>query len=158
MAIYMKFAGIDGQTTAKGHEKWIELNSLQFGVGRGISAPTGSSANREASAPSVSEIVVTKLTDATSPLFFQESVVGKGKTVNVHFVRTSADQLETYLELTLTNTLVSGYSVSSGGDAPSESISLNFTKIEVKYTPYNADHSKGTPVPAAYDMATATKS
>src|SRR6185295_14966275 len=101
MAIYMKCAGIDGQVTAKGHEKWIELQSCQFGVGRGISSATGSDANREASAPSVSEIVVTKVTDATSPLFFQESLIGKGKQITIEFVRTSADQLETYMTLTL---------------------------------------------------------
>jgi type VI secretion system secreted protein Hcp len=157
MAIYMQFEGINGHVTAAGHEKWIELGSAQFGVGRGIGAPTGSDSNRESSAPNISEIVVTKPTDETSPLVFQEAVAGKGKKVVLHWVRTTSGNLETYLEVTLTNVLISGYSISSGGDAPSESISLNFTKIEMKYTPYNADHSKGTPVPAAYDLAKAAK-
>ena len=34
MAIYMKFGSIDGAVTTKGFEKWIELNSFQWGVGR----------------------------------------------------------------------------------------------------------------------------
>jgi hypothetical protein len=38
----------------------IDLNSFSWGIGRGISSPTGGSADRESSAPSVSEIVVTK--------------------------------------------------------------------------------------------------
>jgi len=64
--IYMNYNDIPGDATAEGHEKWIELNSCQWGVGRGISSPTGGSADRESSAPSVSEIVVTKATDVSS--------------------------------------------------------------------------------------------
>lgn len=160
MAIYLKFkdGSIKGNVTAEGHnDGWIELHSFQFGVGRGIGSPVGKASNREASEPSVSEVTVTKTTDETSPLLFQEAVIGKSKDVIIHFVRTSADKLETYLEYTLTNTLVSGFSLSSGGDAPSESVSLNFTKVEVKYTPFDDKHAAGTPVPAGYDMATAKK-
>jgi type VI secretion system secreted protein Hcp len=157
MAIYMNFDGIPGDTRAKGHEKWIEINSVQFGVGRGIGSPVGQASKREASAPSISEVTITKMTDETSPLLFQEACVGKGKPVQIHFVVTQADKLETFLELTLTNVMVSGYSVSSGGDNPTESISLNFTKIEVKYTPYDDQHKAGKPIPASYDLATATK-
>ncbi len=157
MAIYMKIDGITGNVTAKGHEKWIELHSMQFGVGRGIGSPTGKSSNRETSAPNVSEVVVTKLTDETSPLFFQESTIGKSKAVTLHIVRTSADHLETFYELILTNTLISGWSLSSGGDQPTESISMNFTKIQTKYIPFNTDHTPGTPVPSGYDMALGTK-
>ena len=33
-AIYMKWDGIGGQVTTQGFDKWIELNSFQFGIGR----------------------------------------------------------------------------------------------------------------------------
>ena len=64
-------------------------------------------------------------------------------------------KLEVYLKLTLTNTMISGYSLSSGGDRPSESLSLNFTKVEVKMlqndpTGAGADSSNVT-----YDISTA---
>jgi type VI secretion system secreted protein Hcp len=156
MAIYMKYGEIEGDVTAEGHEGWIEVNSFQFGVGRGIGSPTGRKSDRETSSPSVSEITVTKSSDKTTPLLFQEALQGEGVQVDLHFVRTSAGTLEVFYEVTLTNTLVSGFSQSSGGDNPSESLSLNFTKIEVKFTPINEDHSKGTPVPAGYDLSTAT--
>src|SRR5215469_505769 len=51
--------------------KPIEIESFQWGVGRGISSPTGGSADRESSAPSVSEIVITKAVDKASPGFFR---------------------------------------------------------------------------------------
>ena len=39
--------------------------------------------------------------------------------------------------------MVSGYSVSSGGDRPTESISLNFTKILYEFNEMNAKNEKG---------------
>jgi type VI secretion system secreted protein Hcp len=68
MPIYMKYndGSIKGDKTADGHQDWIVLNSFQWGVGRGISSPTGGSKDRESSAPSLSEITVTKHQDAAS--------------------------------------------------------------------------------------------
>jgi type VI secretion system secreted protein Hcp len=63
MAAYLKYGtSIKGEGVAEGHkgsDGWVEVGSLQFGVGRGISTPVGSSSKREASAPNVSEDVVT---------------------------------------------------------------------------------------------------
>ena len=52
MPIYIQYGTLTGDVTAAGHEKWIEVNSFQWGVGRGISSPTGGSSDRESSAPS----------------------------------------------------------------------------------------------------------
>ena len=155
MPIFMKYDGIDGDVTAEGHEKWIELNSCQFGVGRSITNATAKGVNREASAPSVSEIVVTKVTDGASVKLLQASCFGEGKDVQIDFCKTDKDKLEPYLTLTLTNTMVSGYSISSGGDRPSESVSLNFTKIECKNTGMGAANETGSPEAASWDLATA---
>ena len=154
MAIFLKFEGINGTVTAAGHEKWIDVQSMQWGVGRGISSSPGTTKDREASHPSVSEVVITKLLDETSPKFFTEACVGKGKVVEIHLCKVG-DKLETYMEYKLTNVMISGYSVSSGGDRPMESLSLNFTKIEMNYIPYDDKHAAGSPVRSGYDLATA---
>lgn len=157
MAIYLKYDGIDGEATHDSHKKWIEVSSLQFGLGRGISTPVGGTANREASEPSVSEVTVTKMMDGASTSLFTESATGAaGKKVEIHLVSTGSPG-NTYAEYTLTNALISGYSVSSGGDRPSESLSINFTKIEYKLTPYDDKNNAGTPVTVSYDLST-TKS
>ncbi|BCH35554.1 hypothetical protein MesoLjLc_74840 [Mesorhizobium sp. L-8-10] len=157
MAIYLKYEGIDGEATHDKHQKWIDVSSLQFGVGRGISTPTGAAANREASEPSISEVVVTKQLDGSSTALFTESATGAvGKKVEIHLVNTGSPG-NTYVEYTLTNALISGYSLSSGGDRPTESISINFTKIEYKHIPYDDKNKAGTPVTVSYDLST-TKS
>lgn len=157
MAIYIKYEGIDGEATHETHKKWLDVGSLQWGVGRAISTPSGSTANREASEPSVSEVTITKMMDASSPKFFVESVTGAvGKKVEIHLVTTGSPGV-TYAEYVLTDALVSAYSMSSGGDRPSESISISFTKMEYKFIPYDNKNKAGTPISVSYDIST-TKS
>ena len=155
MPIYMKYDTINGDVTAKDHEKWIEVNSFQWGVGRGISSPTGASADRESSAPSVSEIVVTKETDIASTKLVNESLQGEGVEVKLDFCKTDKGNLSVYLAYTLTNTMISGYSLSSGGDRPTESLSLNFTKIEMRDIGLGSKNEDGQPETVGYDLATA---
>lgn len=157
MPIYMNYdsLAIKGDVTEEGHKNWIELHSFQWGVGRGISSPTGASADRESSAPSVSEITVTKTTDAASVKILNEALQGEGKTVIIDFTKTDKGKLEVYQTFTLTNTMISGYSMSSGGDQPNESLSLNFTKVEFKYVPRKPEGGAGSPETVTYDLAAA---
>lgn len=133
MAIYMKYGAINGDVTTDGFKDWIELGSCQLGAGRGISSARGSASNREASEPSISEITVTKTWDAkSSSKLFEEAVSGEmDRAVEIHFTSTGAKKQETFFVVKLSETGISGYSLSSGGDKPSESISLNFAKIEL---------------------------
>ena len=152
MPIYMNYNNIPGDATAEGHEKWIELKTFQWGVGRGIASPTGASADRESSAPSVSEIVVTKDTDASSPKLLNEAYQGEGQKVQIDFCKTDKGNLSVYLSFTLTNVMISGYSSSSGGDRPTESISLNFTKIQMRDIGLGAKNDDGSPATVGYDL------
>jgi type VI secretion system secreted protein Hcp len=153
----MKVDGVDGAVTAAGHEKWIELQSCQLGVGRHITNATGRGENREASAPSVSEIVVTKDHDVASTSLFKLALWGEGKTVKIDFCKTDQDKFENYLQLELENTLISNYSASgSGGDhhsRPMESLGLNFTKITYNTTLMDKANKTGKPDRAMWDLA-----
>jgi type VI secretion system secreted protein Hcp len=155
MPIYVKYASIDGDVTAAGHEKWIEVNSFQWGVGRGISSPTGGSADRESSAPSVSEIVVTKPTDMASTNLLNEALQGEGVDVTIDFCKTDKGNLNVYLSYVLNNTMISGFSLSSGGDRPQESLSFNFTKVMMTDVGLGAKNEDGQPATVGYDLATA---
>jgi type VI secretion system secreted protein Hcp len=157
MAIYLQFEGIDGNVTATGHEKWIQLGSVNFGLGRRIAGTSpGKQSNREASTPAFGEVNVSKDVDECSPLLFSEACVGKAKKVTIHFCETGASQLEPFLEYVLSDVLISSYSVRSGtsGSHPNETLSFNYNKIEVKYIPFKGTHDAGSPVPAGYDLST----
>ena len=156
MSIFIQFEGIDGDATDDKHKKWIAANSVQFGFGRAIGTAQGATAHRETSAPSVSEIVFTKELDAASPKLFTSSLNEvEGKKVKIDMCRTGGPSgLIVYSTYILDNVLISGYSVSSGGDRPTESISLNFSKIEFDYTPFDDKNKAGTTVRVNYDMTT----
>lgn len=167
MSIYMQIQGIDGNVTAQGLEKYIELESFDFQVKRKMNTQPGATSDREGSKPSLSEITVTKRVDKTTPLLFSEATVGATKPQAViKFVNTGSS-LQEYLVVTLSNVLVSGYELSDNvpginedGTTPQkakpfETITLNFDKIEVKYTPYDEKNKAGSPIPAGYDLKTA---
>jgi len=155
MPIYMNYNDIKGDVSAKGHEDWIELKSFQWSCGRAISSPTGASADRESSAPSIHEIVVTKDTDISSTKLVNEALQGEGQKVKIDFVKTDKGNLEVYMQYTLEDCMISGYSKSSGGDRPVESISLNFTKVEFKNVAMKDKNDTGDPDTVGYDLATA---
>jgi len=157
MSIYLQIEGIKGNVTAKGHEDWIDISSIQWGVGRAISSSVGTAADREASKPSISEVSVTKLMEESTPLIFTEACVGKAKKVSIHLCTTGTETIDTYMEYDLEDCMISGYSMSSGGDRPSESISFSFTKLMMKYIPYDKAGKAMSPLPAGYDMAAGSK-
>lgn len=153
MALFMKIDGITGSAAEAGHTGWISIHSAQFGIGRSISQHAGGGANREAGLPSVSEVTVSKTMDNASIELFGWSVAKlDAKTIKIDFVTTGdSDPFVTY---ELTNAVISGYSVSSGGEMPSESLSFSFTKISSKYVKISADMKSKTPVNKYFDITT----
>src|SRR5262245_53597118 len=140
MPIYMQVDGIKGEVTESKHSDWIELHSLQWGVSRAITMHVGAGKSRDAQLANVSEIVGTKNMDKASVELFRWSLGGtQGKTVKIDFVTVGGNESHTYLEVKLTECLISGFTQSSGGDRPTESLSLNFTKLEYKYTGQKPD-------------------
>ena len=160
MAIYMNFnaKAPAGNVTAKGYEDWIEVDSFNFGVGRGISMEAGAMANREATRPSLSEITLTKRIDAASGGLFKSSVSGdEGVKVEIHVVQTGASSVEKYAVYNLEDAIISSYSISAAaGGPPQESISLSFAKIEADLN--HADKTNKNPknMRVGYDLTTAT--
>src|SRR5688572_6845368 len=105
MAVYMKYGSIKGPVTTDGFKDWIELQSFQWGVGRAIGTAARGSTSREHSEPSISEIVVTKLTDIASPKLFLDAVAGKlDSKVEVKFTTTTKGKVETFLTYKMENT------------------------------------------------------
>ena len=93
-----------------------------------MTSASASGADREGSTPSVSEIVITKVTDGSSTNLMRASLGmgpgAEGKTIKIDFCKTDASQPEPYMQFELTNTLVSGFSMSSGRPQPNNSMPM----------------------------------
>jgi type VI secretion system secreted protein Hcp len=135
---FLKIDTIQGESLDADHKGWIEVSSFQWGVGRGTVNATGGGGG--AGKVSFSDLTVGKVTDKTTPDLVSHCASGehiKSAVLEVvsHKLKIDANggSGETVLlRLTLTEVLVS--SVQESGqklDTPSESLSLNFGKIEV---------------------------
>jgi type VI secretion system secreted protein Hcp len=154
----MKYGTIDGEVTESGHEKWMAIDSASFSVGRSTNVEVGSGQEkRHRDQPTISDLQISRTYDKSSPLLFNESVVGKPQKVEVDFLEPAdgADAApNVYLKYTLRNCLVSSYSLGGGAGGCTESLALNFTAINIEYTAYDKEDqakvSKG-----AFDLVTA---
>ncbi|WP_347330413.1 Hcp family type VI secretion system effector [Marinimicrobium locisalis] len=157
MAIYLEYEGIKGNVTAEGYKDHIAVQSLSFGVGRGISMEPGNLSNREATRPTVSEVTLTKVADNSATALFKEAVTGSaGKKVTIKFVQTGADKVTEYMDYVLEDVLVSGYQISGSGDGdPVETISLSFSKVMVNYNDFDKSNKSSSPQRVGYDLTTA---
>lgn len=154
MPIYLQIDTIQGDATHETHKQWMDIEAIHWDVSRNMNTSAGSTANREASEPTISEMVLTKVSDSSSTKLFGEACTGKtGKLATIHLVTTGSPG-DTYIEYKLTNTLIANYSVDTSGDRPVETIRLNFTKMEVKYIPYDEMNNPKSPMIASYDLTT----
>jgi len=157
MAIYMKIDGINGNVSAKGHENWIELQSVNFGASRHIHSNTGHAFDREASKPTFHNITISKYSDISSSDLFTKMCEGKSiSQIQIDVCHTD-QELSPHLQYTLHNVIISQISdvVTKSSGNPLENLSLNFTKIEKKFTPRNSQNQSQAPKSAGYDLETA---
>lgn len=159
MAIYMNYnaLAVKGDVTAEGYQDWIELDSFNMGVGRGITMEVGQMANRESTRPSLSEVTISKNMDAASGGLFADAVAGDaGCKVEIHIVQTGAKQVEVYAAYTLEDCLISSYSVNAGaGGPPHESLSLSFSQIMKDLSKADKSNKNAASMKVGYDLATA---
>jgi type VI secretion system secreted protein Hcp len=119
---YLKIDGIKGDVTESGHEGWIELNSFSLGTPQTVA--TGSGAMHTGT----NRATFRARTGMWTPQIMQAVATGK------HFPQVTIDFGPT--EYVFHNVIFSSASAGGGGGAglPEESLSLNYTSVEIKYT------------------------
>jgi type VI secretion system secreted protein Hcp len=120
-AWFMKFDGVPGETPASKQHDQIEIESWSFGLPPNPKTPIGH------------DIVITRTPDAASPDLFKKCVTGQHiPKVHLEFFKADNDRIP-MLDFTLKNVIISDYNMSSGGDRPTESFHIDFTKFKLKY-------------------------
>ena len=147
MPIYAQFSGIPGnvQHVPGLHGSgWFEISSFQFGVGRGIAAPSSGSADRESSTPSVSEITVTKATDAASPNLFRECL-GPSGNLAVSVVFTSLGPPYHRHTLKLSRAVIKDIKPKRSGRGEL----AKYEKLTITFPEYHFNGVRNAPIPHA---------
>ena len=158
MAIYMDYDGIKGDVEESEHTKWIELDTFHWGVGRTVSMATGSGVDRRPGFPAFGEVVITKKNDISSGKLMKEAVLGEGKEVKIHFVRSSSNSSDKYLELELKDVAISSMEQQQkNGDSsrPVEQLTLSYQEFEFTFTGEESDLEESGPNRFGFDLKTA---
>lgn len=155
---YLKIEGVEGESTAKGFDKQMEIYSFSWGASNPTTVSAGSS-GLSAGRVSVSSFNVMKKTEKASPTLFQACCTGRHFPTAELVMRKAggeAGQLP-FLKYKFTDVMIESvqWSGSTGGDdTPTESLSLAFAKCEVEYQQQAANGNVGNPVLAAWDLTT----
>ena len=107
-----------------------------------------SNPERTAGRPSVSEISFSKMSDLATTEMYKACTRGtKLGTATLHVGRVENGVYMNFFTYAFDNAMISNISSSGGGGIPSDSFSLNFTKIKCDYTQQKSDstaNGKGT--------------
>jgi len=149
---FLKLDGIEGEVRDQDHAKEILIDSFSFGVSNTPVAGGGGTGKA-----SFSDLSFTKLLDKSSPQLYLHCAQGKPIRSAVLTLRKSGGDRNEFYVVTLTDVLVT--SVQTGGASsgqPTESFSLNYTKIEWKYVPEDDTGAQLPPVITSWDLQAGT--
>ncbi|MCG6898358.1 MAG: type VI secretion system tube protein Hcp [Thiocapsa sp.] len=155
LSAYMKVTDINGESKAAGHEDEIDLYDIQWLLEQEPRAMIGSGRTRGRA--QINPVYVYKWYDAASPYLAQACMKGKSIEEIVILVRKdSGDAHLDFLQITLTNSLISHYEVLGeyeGTKAIHEKVGIAAQKLKVKYIIEAEDHSAGDEHEIEYDVA-----
>lgn len=151
---FLQIDGIKGESTDEKHKEWIEILSYNFGVSQMASAASPSATSASAGhRADFQDLSIVKMMDKASPMLVKACAKGDPiKEVKLELCRATGNK-SVYMEYKLTKVIVSSVSVGGGGGSePTESVTFNFGKIELTYTPFDRDGKAMGKVPAGWDL------
>ncbi|HEY4307353.1 MAG TPA: type VI secretion system tube protein Hcp [Gemmatimonadaceae bacterium] len=156
---YIKIEGVEGEASAKGVEKQIEIYSFSWGASNPVSVASSGGKGLSAGRVSISSFNLMKKLDKASTALFQACATGKNFTKATVIMRKAGGDAgqSPFLQYDFTTLMVESiqWSGSSGGDdTPTESVSLAFAKVEITYNTVDAKGSPTKAGQAAWDLST----
>lgn len=154
---FLKFDGINGGATDKGHERWNDINSFNWSVLATASYTGGGGSG--VGKPIFSDFSWTQELDSSfTPLFADISTGKHIKNAVVDFTSIGAKP-QVYFKMTFDDVLLTGLALSATGTSdPLFAGSFTYGKVTLDYWAQNMDGSLGQKSSASYDVRTASGS
>lgn len=148
-AAYLKIADIKGESTDRDHADWILLDSVSWGSTQGSRRAAGSGSGPRLG--TVGDMVVVKQVDASSPKILEAITNGETfPSIELDLANPDGSQpaKEPYMQYTLSDVIITSYTLSAGaqGERPTESISFNYAKVDVRYEPQDSKSQEADPM------------
>lgn len=136
--MFLKIEGVKGESTVATHKEWIQIQSFSWGAANSGFSSGGGGAGKV----SISELVLSKRLDKSSPALFLWTARGDHLgTVTFQVVRPSPKGGDVFYEVKLDGVIITSISTAGavGDDSANEQISLQFLKIDVGYAVQGTD-------------------
>jgi type VI secretion system secreted protein Hcp len=147
---FLKIDGIDGESKDAKHKNEIEVLSWSWGE----SAPVGHSGGGGGSGKvQMQDLNFNARLSKASPHLLLACASGKHLKDAVLTARKAGKDQQEFLTFSLSDILVSSYQTgaSASVEPPTDSVSLNFAKVQVEYKEQKADGSLGETVKVGWD-------
>jgi type VI secretion system secreted protein Hcp len=133
--MFMKIDDIGGESSVKGFEKSMDIISWNWGMTQSGSAHSGTGAG--SGKVNVQDLTFSKFIDSATHNLMKMCCSGKPFKLAMLTARKAGGTPHPYLVIKLHDGLISGVHTggSGGDDRFTESVTLNFAKFEITYTP-----------------------
>jgi len=155
--MFIKIGDIEGESMDKAHKGEIDVLAWSWGMSQSGNMHVGGGGG--AGKVSVQDISITKWVDKASPMLMLSCMQGDHIPEATLIVRKAGKDPLEYIEIKMTGVLIASVSTggSGGEDRLTENVTLNFAKVEYKYTPQKPDGTKDSPIPIGWDIEANTK-
>jgi type VI secretion system secreted protein Hcp len=148
---FLKIDSIDGESLDSKHKGEIELDSFSFGATQSGTLAVGGGAG--AGKVQFQDLHFVTKTSKASPKLLQACANGKHIIKATLIARKAGEQPHEYLKITLSDVLISSYSVNGDGIIGAvDSSGMAFAKIDYAFTPQTPTGAAGTPVSIGWDV------
>jgi type VI secretion system secreted protein Hcp len=155
---FLKVDGIAGESTDAAHKGEIDVDSWSWGVSNSATG-AGGGGGGSGKASFEDFHFVSRISTASPPLLLACATGSHIKQATLSGARGSGKSKSVdYLKYQLSDVIVTSVQQSGGGEqVASEQFSLNYSKVQVTYTPQTTSGKLGTPVTFGFDVKTNKK-
>jgi type VI secretion system secreted protein Hcp len=150
--MFIKIGDIKGESSDGKHKEEIGVLAWSWGMSQAASAQLGSGGG--SGKVNVQDLSFTKYVDKSSPELMQHCCNGKHIKEAKLTVRKAGENPLEYLIVTLEDVIVASVSTggSGGEDRLTENVTLDFGRVQVKYTEQNAQGGAGGNFQMGWDV------
>jgi len=151
--MFIKIGDIKGESEDDKHKEKIDVLSWSWGLSNSGSAQIGGGGGT--GKVSVQDLTFTKYVDSSTPPLLLAGSNGKHYPEANLIVRKAGENPVEYIKLKMTDVIITSVSTggSGGEDRLTETVTLNFAKVALDYTPQSKDGKAGTAIPYNWDIA-----
>ena len=150
--MYLKLAGIDGESGDSSHAGEIDVLSWSWGASQSGTMHLGTGGG--SGKVSVQDLSITKYVDSASHALLKHCHTGAHIDEGVLTVRKAGGAPVEYIIITMRKLIVSSVSTggSGGEDRLTENVTLNFKEVDYAYTPQDAAGAAGAAKEFKWDI------